>query len=268
MTDCLYGQMLALHHGFGWMLPQTQVAQHLAAEMAYNGNPYGFTVQTGRHTPPPASRDTSLRQRQLRKVRRCLSPPHGLVNPPPPYPPPPLFHWSAQFGIDTQDDTNWQGAAPTWSYLSVALGSASLDAALDPVRRSTENWRSRLNDFWNIAGITTSGDWGGENDNGQPYITSHYGFLLPNYYLLPALTGQQTDVVGGSLTFSPRYPCPYTLPLLLAGTTGTISCAAGPTYTVAIAFGTLSLPAGGLSISGSTYPGGAIALQAGQSVSW
>jgi hypothetical protein len=277
MTDCLYGQMLALHHGFGWMLPQGQVAQHLAAETAYNGNPYGFTVQTGRHTPPPArgaGEAQSRRQRQLlgNKVRVLVPREPASASPLPT----PVHHHTcgatpharAQVGIDTQDDTNWQGAAPTWSYLALALGTASVDAALDPTRRATENWRSRLNDFWNLAGLTTSGDWGGENDNGQPYVTSHYGFLLPNYYLLPALTGQQTDVVGGTLTFAPRYPCPYTLPLLLAGTTGTVTCAGTAAFTVAVAFGTLSLPAGGLTISGSTYPGGAVTLAAGQSVTW
>lgn len=197
---------------------------------------------TGRHTPPPLPASSAATPRQ--RLARSL-------------------------GIDTQDDTNWQGAAPTWSYLQLALGTAT-DAALAPTMASTENWRSRLHDWWNLAGITTSGNWGGDNQNGQPYITSHYGFLLPNYYLLPALTGQVTDVAHGSLTFAPRYPCGYVLPMLLAGTTGTIACSSSgstTTYTVAVAFGSLSLPAGGLAISGSACPQ-VVSLGAGQSVSW
>lgn len=93
------------------------------------------------------------------------------------------------------------------------------------------------------------------------------GFLLTDYYLLPVLTGQQTDIPGGQLSFSPLYPCPYTLPLLLAGTTGTVTCSGTAAYNVTLAFGSLSLPAGGLSVSGSSYPG-VVNLGPGQSVAW
>ncbi len=38
MGDCLYGQVVGHHHGLGWLMPQEQLAQHLAAELKYNGN--------------------------------------------------------------------------------------------------------------------------------------------------------------------------------------------------------------------------------------
>jgi hypothetical protein len=59
-ADCLYGQMLASAHGLGWLLPLDQIASHLVAEEKYNGNRFGLTVVTGRHTEPPALSATLL----------------------------------------------------------------------------------------------------------------------------------------------------------------------------------------------------------------
>jgi hypothetical protein len=98
-------------------------------------------------------------------------------------------------------------------------------------------------------------------------VTSHYGFLLPDYHLLNAITGQQTNIPGGKLSFAPKVPCPYVLPVLLAGTTGTLTCSGSGTYTVTLAFGSLQLPAGGLSVSGAVYPA-QVALGPGLSVTW
>lgn len=246
MSDCLYGQMLALERGFGFAVNTSYLSSHLAAEVKYNANPYGFTMLTGRASPPPMldELNASPRVKAALAAQANLT---GLTN--------------------SNDDTNWQGAAPTWSYIALALGEMSVEDALEPTRLSVENFRTRLADWWNIVGLTTSGDWGDDNQNGMPYCTSHYGFLLPNYHLLYALTGQMTDIASGKLSFAPRYACPYTLPLLLAGTTGTIACSGTSSYTVTISFGGLSLPAGGLSISGSTYAN-AVALGPGGSVSW
>jgi hypothetical protein len=53
-------------------------------------------------------------------------------------------------------------------------------------------------------------------------VTSHYGFLLPNYHIFYALSGQITNLQSGSLTFQTAagLACPWQLPVLLAGTTG------------------------------------------------
>ena len=76
--------------------------------------------------------------------------------------------------------------APTASYLGVALldgvpSAEALAAALEPTRRTAENYRSRLNDLWDLHGLTTddSGSDADENKKGQPFITSHYGLHVP-----------------------------------------------------------------------------------------
>lgn len=102
-----------------------------------------------------------------------------------------------------------------------------------------------------------------------PLPHSHYGFALPTWYLPYALSGQDTDIAHGSLTFAPLFPVPYAVPVLLPGTTGTLTASAGPAtkYTLTLAFGQLSLPAGGLVVSGKAYPA-AFAIGPGESVSW
>ena len=160
MGDTLYGQVVALHHGLGWLTAgdgagRARLASHLAAELKYNGNAYGLRVVTGRNDPPP----------QSSKFVRAAA----------------LSGAASRFGIDTTDDVNWQGAGPDWSYVAIQLARAqapphepldpqTLETALDPARRSIENFRSRLNDLWNPTGLTSSGDWGLENDNGQPCV--------------------------------------------------------------------------------------------------
>jgi hypothetical protein len=57
------------------------------------------------------------------------------------------------------------------------------------------------------------------------------------------------------------------LPALAAALTGTISCDAAGTFTLELAFGALSLPAGGLSASGRAYAG-AVDMGPGDAVSW
>lgn len=153
---------------------------------------------------------------------------------------------------------------------NVPLAPDALATALEPARKAIVNQISRINDAWNIAGIVTSGDWstnGDESANGQSYITSHYGFLLVDYYLLPALTGQHTNLPAGALTFDPVFPAPYTLPVLLQGVEGTLSRTASGVRTLSLAFGSLTLPAGGLVVSGVPYPS-AVSIVAGQSVTW
>ena len=174
-----------------------------------------------------------------------------------------------RLGFDTQDDVIWLGAAPDWSYMQIALnGRANLSASLAPTEAQLVHYRDSLRDLWNIVGIISPADWGEDVFyHGQPYVTSHYGFMLTDYYLLPVLSGQQTNLQKGSLEFDPVYDCPFNLPLLLANTTGLLSCTASGSFTVEIAFGHLSLPAGGLVVNGRAYPY-AVNLQQGGKVSW
>jgi hypothetical protein len=91
--------------------------------------------------------------------------------------------------------------------------------------------------------------------------------MLTDYYLIYALSGQQTNIPKGALTFAPLYPPPFVLPFGFMGTEGTLAADAAGRYTLSVAFGALSLPAGGLAVSGRACPQ-AVALAAGQSVSW
>lgn len=249
MTDALYGQEIALHHGLEWFFDKGKLSGHLAAELKYNGNPFGLTTVTGRHEPPPlAGKHAAERARGL-----------------------------ARAGIDTEDDTIWLQSAPTWSVMTLRLAkeagapfqplsAAQVTEALEPTRWQLENYRSRLNDMWNFAGLNSGAKWGPDSMNGMPWVTAHYGFTMVDFYLYTALTGQQTNIAGGKLSFDPVYACPYTLPVLLQGVEGTLSCAGGQ-YTLTLMFGSLQLPAGGLSVAGSVYAQ-AVDLGEGDKVTW
>ena len=175
---------------------------------------------------------------------------------------------NARSGFDTQDEVIWLGAAPDWSYMQIVLTpQGNLESVLAPTEAQLCNCRDRLRDLWNIVGITSPGEWGSDpRIQGMPFVTSHYGFVMTDYYLITVLSGQLTNIPQGSLTFSPVYPCPFNLPLLLANTTGIVSCA-NNTYSVFLAFGSLSLPANGLIVNKRPYPF-VVSLQGGQSISW
>ena len=106
--------------------------------------------------------------------------------------------------------------------------------------------------------------------------TGHYGFALTMQYLLPLLSGQDVDLSRGRLILNPRFSPPFTLPVLIAGCQASLrvepavtteNTLKGSTATLAVAFGSLELPAGGLQVMGSAYPS-AVALKEGQSVQW
>jgi non-lysosomal glucosylceramidase len=152
-ADCLYGQALSLYllgPAAAWHFPPAQVAAHLDAETRYNGNAFGFTVVTGR-SPTPAPVPAPAAAAQLAPARA-----HAAER--------------ARVGGHILDSTNWLGAAPTWSALSLALGQLSLADSLDPTQRALDNFRTRLNDLWDFTGLT-SGEWGTDSQNGQPHTT-------------------------------------------------------------------------------------------------
>jgi len=248
MGDCLYGQMIAHHLGLGWSVDTEKIKMHLAAELKYNGDQYGIKVVTGRHNPPPLdiTPGSSLRVKQGMKK---------------------MVELRDRYGYDGQDDVLWLGAAPDWSYLQIATQNSAIATALQPTEKQLVNLRDRLRDLWNIVGIMTASDWGPDDSiHGMPYVTSHYGFVMTDYYLLTVLSGQQTNIPGGSLKFNPVYDCPFNVPLLIVNTTGVVSCSNGM-YKVSISYGKLSLPANGLSVNGKPYPQ-VVSLVAGQSVTW
>jgi non-lysosomal glucosylceramidase len=271
--DSLYGQMVSSYLGFGPLVDVAQLVSHIAAEEKYNGNPFGYTVVTGRNTQPPLTSETLFSSPAFRRLPGYVREKAVKDSAYAEY----LVSAHGPLRIDTVDDVVWEGAGPTNSFLNVALDQVQfpdLSLSLDGVRRSTDNFRLRLKDIWNLVGITTSNDWAPPSNstdtfiNGMPYVTSHYGFLLPNYYIILALSGQQTNIPNGTLSFNPRIPAPLSLPFVMANTLGTFSVdATGTNHTLTLSFGSLYLPANGLSISGSNYPN-PVSLSEGQSISW
>jgi non-lysosomal glucosylceramidase len=233
MTDALYGAMIAHHHGLGllWDSP-SDILSHLAIEESRNFDTGGLRTITGRNDPPRGA---------------------------------------------TTDDVIWEQSAPTHSYMLVAVNNGTLtdmDSALSVAKRGIDKWRSILNDPWNVAGIATtnSSSWppvNGVSHSNVPYVTSHYGFLLVDYYLVPLLSGQQVSLNKGQLSFNPPFShsCPFSYPLVLAGTIGTVSCNTNGLYNVSIAFGSLQLPPGGLSVNGNIYTQ-QVSISKGESITW
>lgn len=168
---------------------------------------------------------------------------------------------------------------PTISYINLATtptatpSTAEFETAIEPFYRMSENFRSRLRDQWNLRALThTDGSVApAETERaielGAPREQGHYGFMLTDLFLLPLLSGQVVDMPRGKLSFAPMYPPPYTLPLLISNCEGTITATTAGKFTLAVAFGALKLPAGGLSVGGVACKE-AVELTGGQSVSW
>jgi hypothetical protein len=89
------------------------------------------------------------------------------------------------------------------------------------------------------------------------------------WHLPFAISGQYTDLSKGVLLFSPKLRTPYTLPVLIPNTFGSINATQlsnGQTsYTFTLTIGSLSLNQ--LAINNVKYPG-SVNLVAGQSVQW
>jgi len=93
---------------------------------------------------------------------------------------------------------------------------------------------------------------------------------MPFYYLLPALGGQVTNLPSGSLTFTPPGLQPneaFSLPFFIAGAGGSVSRDVTGTVTLALHYGSLVLPAGGLVVAGVPYSQ-PVDLAPGTSISW
>jgi hypothetical protein len=174
-----------------------------------------------------------------------------------------------------QEDSIWMNGPPTWSYLQLALGTLNHTAALEPFRRMSENFRSRLRDQWNLRALTHTDGSAPDPETtrpielGAPREQGHYGFMLTDLFLLPLLGGQAVDMAsaGVQLSFRPRFPPPYALPLLILAVEGSVHASVDGSFTVAVAFGVLDLHAGGLAVDGVVCPG-PVKLTAGQSISW
>ena len=93
-------------------------------------------------------------------------------------------------------------------------------------------------------------------------------FVWNATFCIITTTVQVVDMADGKLSLAPMFPAPYTMPLLISNCEGSISQAQpNGKITLDIAFGSLKLPAGGLSVGGVVYEK-AVDLEPGESISW
>ncbi|CAD5124032.1 DgyrCDS12336 [Dimorphilus gyrociliatus] len=162
-----------------------------------------------------------------------------------------------------QDNAVWMMGNPNWATIKIHL-KANPQEALLVAKKSLDRWRSVLNDQWNVAGIMGGLGYGAE---GQPYITSHYGYFMSSWHLIFALSRQQTDLTPSKsfLRFDPSVNSPYTLPFLLPGSIGTVS-RDGSRITLTLLSGK-NLDVAEVEVSGSRFPF-RVSLKAGGSIFW
>jgi non-lysosomal glucosylceramidase len=164
-----------------------------------------------------------------------------------------------------QDNAIWMGASQDWSALNLWL-NVDPDSALTQSEKGLNHVRQTLNDQWNTHGLYAGDGYG---VGGKPWITAHYGFHMVLWHLPFAISGQYTDLSKGVLLFSPKLRAPYTLPVLIPNTFGSISATPlsddQSSYTLTLTVGSLSLTQ--LAIDNVKYPG-SVNLVAGQSVQW
>lgn len=237
-TDTLYGQMLA-HHNFGNMVydNMSQLWTHLDFEWTQNQDLYGMRVLSNLDGNPP------------------------------------------------QEDSIWMNGPPTWTYLQLTRRLAnppaapqpapSMEEAMEPFKRMSENFRTRLNDPWNLRALTNTQTAGTELEHGAPREQGHYGFMLTDLYLLPLLSGLRADLAQveskQTLHLSPLFAPPFVLPVLLSGCEGTLRAVQSENgavrFTLSVAFGKLKLPPNSLCVCSVMQPD-AVALEEDEELSW
>ena len=146
--------------------------------------------------------------------------------------------------------------------------------ALSVAEKSLDYWRSVLHDQWNIAGLL--GGTSTSSNSGLPYITSHYGFYMTAWHIVFALSGQTANMTEGSLTFAPKVPPPFMLPVMLPGVWGYLWAqvfapkhpeAGYVQYTLGLNFG--SIPLQSLNIGDCSAPiNGSHTLKADELMMW
>ena len=101
-----------------------------------------------------------------------------------------------------------------------ATSSAEADASLALAEGTGTSYAKRINDQWNTAGV--------KFNDGNPSVTSHYGYHMTSWHLLFGLSGQLADFSdehNASLTFAPpAMDCGFSYPVLLPGAVGSIRC--------------------------------------------
>lgn len=159
----------------------------------------------------------------------------------------------------------WMGSDSDWTTLNIHLGMDPFES-LEQAEKALDHYRTKLNDLWNIHGLTAGQGYGLD---GQPWCTSHYSFHLVLWHIPLALSGQRYDAVRKQLTFEPKLSVPYALPFFTPIASGIVKARMfnrRVKYTVIVTSGRLDVKV--LAVSKSLLPRGRTKLGQGGYVSW
>ena len=152
-----------------------------------------------------------------------------------------------------QDNAIWLMGNPNWATINIHL-KQDIGHAINVANKTLDWWREVVNDLWNIPAAAGGIGYGLE---GQPYISSHYGYFMSSWHIIFALSGQKADLPGGTLVFdSPDPSETWSYPVLLPGVVGTVSQTQnrGVELVLEISIGKLTINKQ-LSIQGLAYAG-------------
>jgi len=136
--------MLSYHHFGGQLtLPVDYLSRHLAYEWQENQDPYGMRVLSN-----PVQED-SIWMNGKASVEHMR----------------PLGIWHCNTCACSRHRFITIGP-PTWTYLQLALRNVSTEAAFEPFKRMSENFRLRLRDQWNLRALTHTQTAGTELEHG------------------------------------------------------------------------------------------------------
>lgn len=171
------------------------------------------------------------------------------------------------FALEEESKFNsiWMGSDADWTTLNINLGMDPADA-LKQAEKALEHYRTNLNDFWNIHGLTAGQGYGVD---GQPWCTSHYSFHLVLWHIPLALSGQRYSAVEQKLTFEPKLKVPFALPFFTPFASGTVQAKklnGRIKYMVTVTSGKLEVIL--LAVSKSMLPKTKVSLSQGEYVSW
>ncbi|PFX33506.1 hypothetical protein AWC38_SpisGene1570 [Stylophora pistillata] len=171
------------------------------------------------------------------------------------------------FALEQESKFNsiWMGSDADWTTLNIHLGMDP-SKALKQAEKALEHYRTKLNDLWNIHGLTAGQGYGVD---GQPWCTSHYSFHMVLWHIPLALSGQQYNAVKERLIFEPKLQVPYVLPFFTPFASGTIQARKLEErikHIVTVTSGRLELKF--LAVSKSMFPNKKIELSEGEFVSW